>query len=349
MMIQVQGRYAWVQQQGQYRLLHVEGDEPADIRTIADGGWVAFAQANRSEAQIAYEGVRYPPDGIISELQSRGIPYRMDEEQARVRVSVNRFQEFMRPLVLDRESITEAVRSQLLSDRAELRNPTKLEPKITKVKKHPDRVENPGPTLAEKPLAPPLFSVHPGASLEAWGPMMQTGMISEAFRALTFYAHDCNLEDSLKDDYPILSVLQQDKPFYVTKPLGWPSTNCRFLIASNPLPTRQGVVIERLQITAPSHFLIVDNYQYRDVRQITLLVLSETQVPFFRSGMAPQTIKLAKRARSDFHQKGVKPDSNGPQVAAVPSTAFSAKPRVLTPHGDWLNNPAVIAWLNENK
>ena len=348
-MIQVQGRYAWVQHKGCKRLLLAELDEPGDVRSMPIGGWIAFGQARKSEAQMAYDGIRCGPDGIVDELKSQGIPYRIDEKRALVLVSVSHFQRFMQNLVLDRESITADDRAQLFLDRSNRYYPKATEPKITKVKKHPDRIAKPAVTLDDKPLPNPVFYVHPGASIDQWGPMMQTGMINEAFRALTFYSHDCNLDVGLSDDYRILSVVIQDKPFAVTNHLSWPVTSCRILVASKALPKNPGAPRDRWVIPAPSRFLIVDNYEYRGVRQITLLVLTETQTPFFLSGMTPQVKKLAKKARCDLHQNGAKSESRGTSVFQSTPTEFSTKPRILSPYGDYQQNPTLVAWLTEQR
>ncbi len=344
-MIQLQGRYAWVQHEGRDRLLHVHRDEQGDVSTIAKGGWIVFAQARRSEAQMDYDGVRYPPDGIGAELKTRGIPFRFDEELSQVLVSVRHFQKFMQPLVLDLDTITEEIRLNLLVERANRLHPKPSEPKVTKVKKRPFGIEKQVPTLDEKPIPLPEFCVHPGASVDAWGPMLQTGMINEAFRALSFYAHDCNLDVALREEYSILSVLHRDKPFPVTNRSNWPNANSRILVASKPLRNNSGVMADNCVIPAPCQFLIVDNYEYRGVRQITLLVLTETQVPFFLSGMAPQIIKLTKRARGDLHQKVSNASSSNSVVRPVTSTEFAAKPQILSPYGNCQSNPAVIAWL----
>ncbi len=344
-MIQIQGRYAWVHHDGRNRLLHVHHDERGDVKAFARGGWVVFAQARRSVAEMDYYGVRYPPDGIGAELKTRGIPFRFDEELGQVLVSVSDFQKFMQPLVLDPDTITEEIRLNLLVERARRLNPKPSEPKVTKVKKHPCGSERPVPTLDEKPILLPEFHVHPGASVDAWGPMLQTGMINEAFRGLSFYTHDCNLDIAFQKDYSILSVYHRDKPFSVNNRSNWPNANCRILVASKPLHNHAGVMADNFVIRAPSQFLIVDNYEYRGVRQITLLVLTETQVPFFLSGMAPQIMKLAKRARSDLHQKVSKASSSNLVVPQAISTEFATKPQIFSPYGNCQSNPAVIAWL----
>ena len=344
-MIQIQGRYAWVHHDGRNRLLHVHHDERGDVKAFARGGWVVFAQARRSVAEMDYYGVRYPPDGIGAELDTRGIPFRFDEELGQVLVSVSDFQKFMQPLVLDPDTITEEIRLNLLVERANRLNPKPFEPKVAKVKKHSCGIAKPVPTLDEKPILLPEFYVHPGASVDAWGPMLQTGMINEAFRALSFYSHDCNLDVTFQKDYPILSVLHRDKPFSVNNRSNWPNANCRILVASKPLHNHAGVMADNFVIRAPSQFLIVDNYEYRGVWQITLLVLTETQVPFFLSGMAPQIMKLAKRARGDLHQKVSKASSSNLAVPRVISTEFAAKPQIFSPYGDCQSNSAVIAWL----
>lgn len=344
-MIQVQGRYAWVQHEGRRRLLHVTRDEPGDVRTMPNGGWIAVAQASKSEAQMAYDGSRCGPEGIVDELNSQGISYRIDEEHALVLVSVSHFQKFMQKLVLVRESITDDERAQLLLDRSNRLVPTTAQPKETKVKKQTNSAEKPAITLAEKPLRLPEFWVHPGASIDQWGPMLQTGMIQEAFRALTFYSHDCDLDVGHRDDYRILSGLVQDRPFTVTDRSKWPATSCRILVARKSFPNSPGVQRDHWVIPAPSRFLIVDNYEYRGVTQITLLTLTETQVPFFLCGMSPQIIKLAKKARGDLHQKGAKAESLSNGFCRNASTEFSSKPQILSPHGQWESNPAVIAWF----
>jgi hypothetical protein len=348
-MIQLQGRYAWVRHEDCQRLLHAESDEPGDVRTMPIDGWIAFAQARKSEAQMAYDGIRCGPDGIVDELNSQGIPYRIDEKRALVLVSVSHFQRFMQKLVLDCESIAADVRAKLLLGRSNRHYPKATEPKIIKVNKHPDRIARPAVTLDDKPLPNPVFSVHPGASIDQWGPMMQTGMINEAFRELTFYSHDCDLDVGLRDDYRILSVVIQDKPFVVTNHSSWPLTSCRILVASKALPNSPGVLRDRWVILAPSRFLIVDNYEYRGVRQITLLVLTETQTPFFLSGMTPQVKKLAKNARGDLHQNGAKPESRGTNISQSTPTEFSTKPLILSPYGDYQQNPALVAWLTEQR
>lgn len=346
-MIQVQGRYAWVQHDGCQRLLRAERDEPGDVRTMPSGGWIAFAQALRSEAQMAYDGIRCGPEGIVDELNSQGIPYRVDEERALVLVSVSHFQRFMQKLVLERESITGDYLAKLFLDRANRHHPKATETKTAKIKKHHDRIAKPVATLTDRPLQFPLFSVHPGASIDQWGPMMQTGMINEAFRALTFYSHDCDLDAGIRDDYRILSVVIQDKSFTVTNRPSWPVTNCRILVASKTLPSSPGVLRDRWGIPASSRFLIVDNYEYRGVTQIALLVITETQTPFFLSGMTPLVKKLAKKARGDLHQNATKSEARSISAALKTSTAFSIKPMILSPYGDCHQNPAVVAWLDE--
>lgn len=344
-MIQLLGRYAWVQYEGHFRLLLVEREEPGDVKTIPRGGWIAFAQVSKSEAQMAYEGVRYAPDRIVEELELRRVPYRIDEELALILISTSHFQEFMEQLVLDRVALSDEQRSQLLSERDDRLYPKAKQPKLTKVKKHLDHEATQQARKPEKPLSLPAFSVHPGASVEQWGPMLQTGMINEAFRALSFYSHDCNLESDVQESYQVFSVLHRDRPFAVTRCASSPETNCRILVASNAMPSKPGVVRDRWTIPAPSHFLIVDNYRYRAITQITLLSLTETSVPFFRSGVAPQTMTLTKKARSDLHQR-VSQGLSNPVSSPIASEEFSHKPRILAPYGDWQNNPAVIAWLD---
>ena len=344
-MIQLLGRYAWVQYEGHFRLLHVEREEPGDVKTIPRGGWIAFAQVTKSEAQTAYEGVRYTPERIVEELELRRVPYRIDEELALILISTNHFQKFMEQLVLDRVALSDQQRSQLLTERDDRLYPKAKQPKLTKVKKHFDHEASQQPPKPQKPLALPVFSVHPGASVEKWGPMLQTGMINEAFRALSFYSHHCNLELDVREAYQVFSVLHRDKPFAVTRSTSSPETNCRILVASNALSSKPGGVLDRWIIPAPSHFLIVDNYRYRETTQITLLSLTETQVLFFRSGVAPQTMTLTKKARSDLHQR-VSQGLSNPVSSSFASEEFSPKPRILAPHGDWQNNPAVIAWFD---
>lgn len=343
-MIQLLGRYAWVHFEGHFRLLHVEREEPGDVKTTPRGGWIAFAQVTKSEAQMAYEGVRYSPDRIVEELELRRVPYRIDEEQALILISTSHFQKFMEQLVLDPVALSDQQRSQLLTERNDRLYPKAKQPKLTKVKKHLDHEASQQPRKPEKPLSLPAFSVHPGATVEQWGPMLQTGMISEAFRALSFYSHDCNMEINVQESYQVFSVLHRDRPFAVTRSASSPETNCRILVASNALPSKPGGVLDRWMIPAPSHFLIVDNYRYRAVTQITLLSLTETQVPFFRSGVAPQMMTLTKKGRSDLHQL-VSKGLSKPVSSPIANEDFSATPRILVPHGDWLNNPAVIAWL----
>lgn len=342
-MIQLLGRYAWVQYEGHFRLLHVEREEPGDVKTIPRGGWIAFAQVTKSEAQMDYEGVRYAPDRIVEELELRRVPYRIDEELALILISTSHFQKFMEQLVLDRVALTDEQRSQLLSERDDRLYPKAKQPKLTKVKKHLDHAATQQPRKPEKQLSLPAFSVHPGASVDSWGPMLQTGMIKEAFRALSFYSHDCNLEIDDQESYQVFSVLHRDRQFAVTRSACSPATNCRILVASNALQSSPGGVRDRWTIPAPSYFLIVDNYRYRAITQITLLSLTETQVPFFRSGVAPQTMTLTKKARSDLHQR-ISQGLSNPVSSSFASEDLSHKPRILAPQGDWQNNPAVIAW-----
>jgi hypothetical protein len=65
--------------------------------------------------------------------------------------------------------------------------------------------------------------------------------------------------------------------------------------------------------------------------------------------MTPQVKKLAKKARGDLHKNGAKSESRSTNVPRNTPTEFSTKPLILSPYGNCQQNPALVAWLTEQR
>jgi hypothetical protein len=99
----LQGRYLWVEDQGERKLLRVQRGEQADIKSSvvrrgrknSDSEWISLTKAEGYEHDLRMWGCRLPPSEVADALQSLKIPYECDSEEGALLLRPNDFLRFL--------------------------------------------------------------------------------------------------------------------------------------------------------------------------------------------------------------------------------------------------------------